>query len=156
MIIGLTGKNGAGKGEVAKFLKERGLDCLSLSDVLREELAKRRKSVTRDNLVGLGNELRKKFGPGVLAQKTLEKVEFIATPTTPTTAFKLGEKLDDPVAMYLCDIFSAPANLSGVPSIAVPSGETPSGLPLSVQFMAPHFAEDALFKVAKDLEAVVI
>lgn len=75
MIIGLTGKNGAGKGEVARFLKERGLDYLSLSDVLRAELAKRRKPVTRGNLVELGNELRRKFGPGVLAQKTLEKVE---------------------------------------------------------------------------------
>ena len=75
MIIGLTGKNGAGKGEVAKFLKARGLDYLSLSDVLREELQKRKKSVTRDRLVEIGNELRRKFGPGILAQRTLEKVE---------------------------------------------------------------------------------
>ena len=75
MIIGLTGKNGSGKGEVARFLKERGFDYLSLSDVLREELKKRRKPVTRENLVQLGNELRKKFGPDILAKRTVERIE---------------------------------------------------------------------------------
>jgi aspartyl-tRNA(Asn)/glutamyl-tRNA(Gln) amidotransferase subunit A len=79
--------------------------------------------------------------------KIFENVSLIATPTTPTPAFKIGEKLDDPVAMYLCDIFSAPANLSGVPSMAMPSGKTNEGLPLSIQFMAPHFGEDILFEV---------
>src|SRR3989338_1819308 len=54
--------------------------------------------------------------------KAFESVDFILTPTAPMTAFKIGEKMDDPVAMYLCDIFSATANLSGVPSIALPSG----------------------------------
>ena len=86
--------------------------------------------------------------------KTFEKVDLIATPTTPTPAFKLGEKLDDPVAMYLCDIFSAPANLSGVPAIAVPSGVTSEGLPLSIQFMAPHFRENYLFEVGKKFETL--
>jgi len=86
--------------------------------------------------------------------KTFEKVDLIATPTTPTPAFKLGEKLDDPVAMYLCDIFSAPANLSGVPAIAVPSGVTREGLPLSIQFMAPHFRENYLFEVGKKFETL--
>jgi aspartyl-tRNA(Asn)/glutamyl-tRNA(Gln) amidotransferase subunit A len=60
--------------------------------------------------------------------------------------------MDDPVAMYLCDIFSAPANLAGVPSIALPSGKTEAGLPMSIQFMAPHFREDALFAVGKAFE----
>lgn len=80
------------------------------------------------------------------------KVDFILTPTAPMTAFKLGEKMDDPVAMYLCDIFSAPANLSGVPSIALPSGFSKEGLPFSIQFMAPHFCEDSLFNIGKEFE----
>ena len=84
--------------------------------------------------------------------KTFEKVDYILTPTAPMIPFKLGEKLDDPVAMYLCDIFSAPANLSGVPSIALPSGISKDGLPFSIQFMASHFNEDALFHIGKDFE----
>lgn len=83
-----------------------------------------------------------------------QKVDYILTPTVPMTPFKLGEKLDDPVAMYLCDIFSAPANLAGVPSIALPSGKSPEGLPFSVQFMAPHFSEEALFEVGKKFESL--
>jgi len=86
--------------------------------------------------------------------KAFESVDLIATPTTPTPAFKLGEKMDDPVAMYLCDIFSAPANLAGVPSIAIPSGKTTEGLPLSIQFMAKHFNEEALFEAGKAFESV--
>jgi aspartyl-tRNA(Asn)/glutamyl-tRNA(Gln) amidotransferase subunit A len=62
--------------------------------------------------------------------------------------------MDDPVAMYLCDIFSAPANLAGIPSLALPSGTTDTGLPLSIQFMAPHFCEDALFEVGKKFETI--
>lgn len=75
MIIGLTGKNGSGKGEVAQFLKERGFEYLSLSDVIRRELEKRKKPVTRGNLVTRGNELRKKFGPEVLAKRITEHIE---------------------------------------------------------------------------------
>ena len=86
--------------------------------------------------------------------KTFETVDFIATPTTPTSAFKIGEKLDDPVAMYLCDIFAAPANLAGVPAIALPSGKDKNNLPLSIQFMAPHFCEDSLFEIGKRFETL--
>jgi aspartyl-tRNA(Asn)/glutamyl-tRNA(Gln) amidotransferase subunit A len=86
--------------------------------------------------------------------QAFEKVDLIATPTTPMPAFKIGEKMDDPVAMYLCDIFSAPANLAGVPSIALPSGMTKENLPLSIQFMAPHWGEEALFEAGKKFEAI--
>lgn len=86
--------------------------------------------------------------------EAFKKVDLIATPTAPMPAFKIGEKLDDPVAMYLCDIFSAPANLAGVPSIALPSGMTKENLPLSIQFMAPHFGEEALFKAGKEFEKI--
>ncbi|MFA6520441.1 MAG: Asp-tRNA(Asn)/Glu-tRNA(Gln) amidotransferase subunit GatA [Candidatus Paceibacterota bacterium] len=87
-------------------------------------------------------------------KKAFETVDLIVTPTTPMPAFKIGEKLDDPVAMYLCDIFSAPANLSGVPSLALPSGNTKEGLPISIQFMAPHFLENSLFEVGKKFEEI--
>jgi aspartyl-tRNA(Asn)/glutamyl-tRNA(Gln) amidotransferase subunit A len=83
-----------------------------------------------------------------------KKVDYILTPTVPFLPFKLGEKMSDPVAMYLCDIFSAPANLAGVPSIALPSGKTPEGLPFSIQFMAPHFCEDSLFEIGKKFESL--
>ena len=85
---------------------------------------------------------------------TFKKVDFIATPTVPVLPFKIGEKLDDPVAMYLCDIFSAPANLSGVPSLALPSGKTDDNLPLSIQFMTEHFREDLLFEIGKKFEII--
>ena len=97
-------------------------------------------------------KVREKIRDEIL--RVFETVGLIMTPTTPTPAFKLGEKLDDPVAMYLCDIFSAPANLSGVPSIALPSGYTKEGLPLSIQFMAPHFTEKSLFEVGKNFEKI--
>ncbi len=86
--------------------------------------------------------------------EVFKKVSLIMTPTVPTLPFKIGEKMDDPVAMYLCDIFSAPANLTGVPSIAMPSGKTKEGLPFSVQFMSPHFCEDLLFDVGKKFESL--
>jgi aspartyl-tRNA(Asn)/glutamyl-tRNA(Gln) amidotransferase subunit A len=86
--------------------------------------------------------------------QAFEKVDLILTPTVPILPFKIGEKMDDPVAMYLCDIFSAPANLAGVPSMALPSGKTKEGLPFSIQFMAPHFCEKMLFEVGKKFEAM--
>lgn len=75
MIIGLTGKNASGKGEVAAYLQERGFLFYSLSDVLRAELKKSGKSQTRDNLVWLGNKLRNEFGPSVLADRILDWIE---------------------------------------------------------------------------------
>lgn len=75
MIIGLTGKNGSGKGEIGNFLKERGFHYYSLSDALREEAKKREVAVTRDALVALGNELREKEGPGCLAERIFAKLD---------------------------------------------------------------------------------
>lgn len=73
-LVGLTGTNGAGKGEVAAYLGRKGYGHLSLSDVLREELAARGLSASRDNLIAVGNELRARFGPDVLARRTMAKV----------------------------------------------------------------------------------
>lgn len=75
MIIGLTGKNGSGKGEVANFLKERGFHYFSLSDALRDEASKRGETVSREVLVKLGNELREKEGPGCLAERIFSKLD---------------------------------------------------------------------------------
>jgi aspartyl-tRNA(Asn)/glutamyl-tRNA(Gln) amidotransferase subunit A len=74
-------------------------------------------------------------------------VDLIAAPIAPTTAFKIGEHTDDPLAMYLEDIFTLPANLAGVPGLAFPVGYDKSGLPIGMQLMGPHFKEDLLFRV---------
>jgi dephospho-CoA kinase len=73
-FIGLTGTNGAGKGECAAFLKSRGYAVHSLSDILREELRERGLEAARDNLIRIGNELRETFGPDVLARRTAAKI----------------------------------------------------------------------------------
>jgi len=75
MILGLTGKNAAGKGEVANHLKAKGFIYYSLSDVVREEATKKKIQHTRENLIRLGNELREKYGPRVLAERINEKLK---------------------------------------------------------------------------------
>jgi aspartyl-tRNA(Asn)/glutamyl-tRNA(Gln) amidotransferase subunit A len=76
----------------------------------------------------------------------------LLTPTTPEPAFAIGAKTDDPLSMYLSDIFTAPANLVGIPAIAVPSGFSAERLPLSLQIMTPHFTERSLFRIAAHYE----
>lgn len=85
-------------------------------------------------------------------KKAFEKVDVIATPTAPNVAFKIGEKVDDPLQMYLEDIFTVPVNLAGVPAISVPSGVKKidgKDLPIGLQFIADHSREDILFAVGK-------
>ncbi|NCU28820.1 MAG: Asp-tRNA(Asn)/Glu-tRNA(Gln) amidotransferase subunit GatA, partial [Candidatus Moranbacteria bacterium] len=84
--------------------------------------------------------------------KTFEDVDALITPAVPFLPFKLGEKLNDPVSMYLCDIFSAPANLADLPAIAIPAGKNDEGLPFSLQITAPFLREDILFTIGKDFE----
>ena len=86
-------------------------------------------------------------------KKAFENVDAIITPTSPFPAFKIGEKMNDPLQMYLSDIFTVPANIAGIPAISIPSGMTKENLPLGIQFMAPHFREDILFKIGKDFES---
>lgn len=83
-----------------------------------------------------------------------KEVDAIAMPTSPIPAFKLGEKHNDPLAMYLADIFTVPVNIVGVPAISLPSGKTKEGLPLSLQIIAPHFGESTLFTIGRDFEKV--
>lgn len=73
-LIGLTGTNGAGKGEAAAYFVSKGYAFFSLSDIVREELGRRGEALTRDNLIRTGNELRERFGPDVLARRTMDKV----------------------------------------------------------------------------------
>ena len=77
------------------------------------------------------------------------------TPTVPFLPFKLGDRLNNPMAMYLCDIFSAPANLADLSSLSVPSGKTKEGLPFGIQLTAPFLCEDILFTIGKDFEKLV-
>lgn len=89
--------------------------------------------------------------------KAFEKVDLILTPTTTGPAFKIGEKVNDPVKMYLEDIFTGPANMAGLPAISIPSGfaeEEGKKLPLGVQFIASPGREDLLFEVGKRFEAI--
>jgi len=74
-LIGLTGTNGAGKGEAAAFLEKKGYKYFSLSDLIREELRKKGKEPTRNNLIKMGNELREKFGPDILARLVMKKIK---------------------------------------------------------------------------------
>ena len=76
-----------------------------------------------------------------------EEVDVIAAPVAPTTAFKFGQHTDDPLAMYLEDVFTLPANLAGVPGLAFPVGPDSKGMPVGMQLMGPHFCEDLLFQV---------
>ena len=74
-LIGLTGTNGAGKGEVASFFKKKGYAYFSLSNVIREELQKKNQELTRDNLIEMGNYLREHFSPDILARLVAQKIE---------------------------------------------------------------------------------
>ncbi len=80
--------------------------------------------------------------------QAFEKVDVIAAPVAPSTAFRIGEHGDDPLAMYLEDVFTLPANLAGVPGLAFPCGFDDQGLPVGMQLMGPHFGEAVLLRAA--------
>ncbi len=82
----------------------------------------------------------------------LQRVDAIATPTTPSPPWRLGEKLDDPLSMYLADILTVPASLAGLPAISVPCGWTAAGLPVGLQLMGRAWREDVLCQLASALE----
>jgi aspartyl-tRNA(Asn)/glutamyl-tRNA(Gln) amidotransferase subunit A len=84
-----------------------------------------------------------------------EQVDVLASPTSPTVAFRLGEKTDDPLAMYMNDIATIPANLAGVPGLSLPSGLAEDGLPAGIQFLAPARADERLYRAGGALEALL-
>jgi aspartyl-tRNA(Asn)/glutamyl-tRNA(Gln) amidotransferase subunit A len=85
-------------------------------------------------------------------EEAFKKVDALVTPTSPTAAFKLGEKVDDPLAMYLADIFTVTADLAGIPGISVPCGETKENLPIGLQILGKHFDEATILRVAHAYE----
>jgi aspartyl-tRNA(Asn)/glutamyl-tRNA(Gln) amidotransferase subunit A len=85
-------------------------------------------------------------------EEAFEKVDVIAGPTTPTPAFKIGEKVENPLEMYLCDIFTISAPLAGIPAISVPCGLTSGGLPVGFQIMGRVLDEKTILSVAAAFE----
>jgi len=85
-------------------------------------------------------------------EEALKKCDVILTPTTPTPAFKIREKIDNPLQMYLSDIFTISGNLAGIPGVSVPCGFTAGGLPIGMQFLAGHFEEGKLIQIASAYE----
>jgi aspartyl-tRNA(Asn)/glutamyl-tRNA(Gln) amidotransferase subunit A len=86
-------------------------------------------------------------------EEAFKKVDVIAAPTTPTPAFRIGEKVNDPLAMYLADIYTVTANLAGIPGISVPCGENQEKLPIGLQLFGKHFDEATLLQVAHAYES---
>jgi aspartyl-tRNA(Asn)/glutamyl-tRNA(Gln) amidotransferase subunit A len=84
--------------------------------------------------------------------EAFKKVDVIVTPTSPTAAFKLGEKVNDPLAMYLADIYTVTADLAGIPGISIPCGETREKLPIGLQILGKHFDEATILRVAHAFE----
>ncbi len=84
--------------------------------------------------------------------RAFERVDAVVTPATPTTAFRLGEKLEDPLLMYLSDVYSASGNLAGIPGISVPCGADAEGMPVGMQIYAKAFDEETMFRIAAAAE----
>jgi aspartyl-tRNA(Asn)/glutamyl-tRNA(Gln) amidotransferase subunit A len=90
-------------------------------------------------------------------EKAFSQVDVLLTPTAPTTAFKIGEKVNDPLAMYLNDIATIPANLAGIPGMSVPNGlAEEDGLPSGVQILAPAREDARMYQVASLIEALYV
>jgi aspartyl-tRNA(Asn)/glutamyl-tRNA(Gln) amidotransferase subunit A len=87
--------------------------------------------------------------------KAFEAADVLLTPTAPTPAFRVGEKTDDPLTMYLSDIYTIPCNLAGIPGISVPCGLSAEGLPVGAQLLSNHFREETLFTAAGAIERAI-
>jgi aspartyl-tRNA(Asn)/glutamyl-tRNA(Gln) amidotransferase subunit A len=85
-------------------------------------------------------------------EDAFHQVDVIMAPTAPTPAFRIGEKTEDPLQMYLSDIFTIPVNLAGMPGISIPCGFSHENLPIGLQIMGKHFGEGTLLKVAYTFE----
>lgn len=146
-------------------------------DGVAEPSAEQVMAVTRD--AGFGDEVKRRLILGTYAlssgyydayygsaqkvrtliaqdfERVFTEVDVLMSPTSPTTAWQLGAKLDDPMAMYLQDIATIPANLAGIPGISVPAGLS-DGLPVGVQFLAPSMADDRLYNAGAALENLLV
>jgi len=88
-------------------------------------------------------------------EKTFKEVDFLLTPTTPTSPFELGEKTQDPLSMYLSDIFTVAVNIAGLPGINIPCGFTKDNLPIGFQIIGPRYSDFNLLKIAKEIEKII-
>ena len=88
-------------------------------------------------------------------EKAFEQADVLVSPTSPTTAFRFGEKMDDPLAMYLNDVATIPANLAGTPAMSIPAGLSDDGLPVGFQFFAPQMRDEVMYRPAAALEAAL-
>jgi aspartyl-tRNA(Asn)/glutamyl-tRNA(Gln) amidotransferase subunit A len=86
--------------------------------------------------------------------RAFREVDAILTPTAPTPAFKIGEKSDDPVAMYLADIYTVTGSLAGICGVSVPCGKSRAGLPIGMQILGRHFDEATMFRVGQAVETL--
>ena len=84
--------------------------------------------------------------------RAFENCDCILMPVSPTAAFKIGEKMNDPLRMYLSDVYTIAANLAGIPAVSIPSGFDEAGLPVGLQILAPVFREDRLLRIARMYE----
>ena len=98
------------------------------------------------------NQVRKKIQEDF--EKAFTQCDFVVAPTSPSTAFKLGEKTDDPLKMYLSDIFTLPVNLAGLPGLSIPCGLDSKNLPIGFQLIGKPFGESVLFEAAQQFEAL--
>jgi aspartyl-tRNA(Asn)/glutamyl-tRNA(Gln) amidotransferase subunit A len=85
-------------------------------------------------------------------EDAFRQVDVIVAPTAPTPAFRIGEKTEDPLQMYLSDIFTIPVNIAGIPGISIPCGFSRENLPIGLQMMGKHFDEGMLLRVAYAFE----
>jgi aspartyl-tRNA(Asn)/glutamyl-tRNA(Gln) amidotransferase subunit A len=83
--------------------------------------------------------------------QAFEKYDALVTPTSPTVPFRIGERIEDPLQMYLSDVFTIPVNIAGLPAISIPAGFT-EGLPIGLQIIAKPFAEETILKIAHTYE----
>ena len=84
-----------------------------------------------------------------------KEVDAILTPTTPSSAFEIGEKTNDPISMYLNDVFTVPANLAGLPGISIPAGYDKNNLPLGLQLIGKQFDEQKVLNISYALESEI-
>jgi len=88
-------------------------------------------------------------------EDAFKKVDLILTPTTPELPFKIGEKKDEPLKMYLSDVFTVNVNLSGLPGMSIPAGFSSNGLPIGVQIIGPYFKEEKIIQLSYSIEKIV-
>ena len=142
-----------------------------------EQTAANMMSATRE--VGFGDEVKRRIILGIYAlsagyydawygsaqkvrtliirdfEQAFEQADVLVSPTSPTTAFRFGDKMDDPLAMYLNDVATIPANMAGTPAMSIPAGLSDDGLPVGFQFFAPQMRDEVMYKPAAALEAAL-